>query len=148
MGGRGAKSSGSGSLQSHFERENARVKDFMNAPLKNGYAQIEMDNGQILERYSMEYMKNNVLKEIKANKLGIDDESVSILYKDGSFATYGGGDDTSKMKLSNIEGVIYDNAGTSAYSGKGIKAVNYKELYPESYPDAKGYDDDWRLDFE
>ena len=161
MGGRGARSAGGAGgtgagagnseemdLQKHFDSENARVEEFMKQPLKNGYASIEMENGNILEHYSMQYMKDMILKEVKDNGYGIDDEMVSILYKDGTVKIYSGGDDTSKMKLSNIEGVIYDNASTSAYAGKGIKIFNQKELYPDAYPHSKGYDDDWRIDFE
>ena len=146
MGGRGA-SSGTGkavSLAEHFAKENARMEKFLEG---RGDGSIEMDSGQIIERYTMEYMKNSVLKEFKENEFMPADNGVSIRYKNGNIEAYTEGDDTSKMKLSNIDGVIFENDSTTAYAGRGIKAMNYKELYPKEYPDEKGYEDDWRLDF-
>lgn len=149
MGGRGASSgAGGNSLQKHFESENARIQAFMDKKIGENGDSIEMSNGQILEHYTMKDMKNNILKEFKGNGSMYEDDAVSILYKDGSVQTYVGGDDTGDMKLTNIKGVIYDNANTSAYAGDGIKIENYKELFPSDYPDEKGYEDDWRIDFK
>ncbi|MBR5677082.1 MAG: hypothetical protein IKX20_02980 [Paludibacteraceae bacterium] len=144
-GGGGAKSKVD-ALQAHFDKENARVEEFLNG---RGADDITMDNGQIIERYTMKDMKNLILKEAKNNpdQTLTDDDAIVIQYTDGTIAYYGGGDDTSKMKLTNINGVIYENANTSAYAGKGVKIENYKQLYPKDYPDSKGYEDDWRLDF-
>lgn len=147
MGGRGASSASGNSmvaLQKHFDKENTRVEKLMS--LKSG--SIEMENGQILEKYTMREMKTDVLKEAKDNQYMWADDSIAIRYTDGSISVYGEGDDTSKMKLTNIEGVIYENASTTAYAGKGIKIENYKQLYPKDYPDEKGYEDDWRMDFK
>ena len=128
----------------HFAKENRRVEDFM----KKRSGSLEMKNGQILEHYSLGEMKNMILKDAKDAGELYEDDAISIQYVDGSVESYVGGDDTSKMKLSNINGVIWNNANTIAYAGKGIKIENYKEKYPEDYPDEKGYEDDWRMDFE
>lgn len=153
MGGRGANSASGGisaGLQRHFEKENKKISELMSGKVGNGKS-VEMDNGQILERYSMDEMKNLVLKEYKKNGYMDDDDSVAILYKDGNIAVYGGGDDTSKMKLSNIKGVIYENANTSSYSGTGIVIENYNEILAgeKGTRYGKGKDeDDWRINFE
>jgi len=70
-----------------------------------------------------------------------EDDAIVIRYTNGEVKYYGEGDDTSKIKLSNISGVIYENANTSAYAGKGVKIENYDEMF-----DNWG-GDDWRLDF-
>jgi len=147
MGGRGASSSsgGGGSLQSHFDAENKRIAEFMQGSRSGS---IEMENGQTLERYTLDYMKNYILKDAKSGGVMWEDDQISILYKDGKIESYIEGDDTSGMKLSNIEGVIYSNSATTAYAGKGVEIVNYKELFPKDYPHEKGYEDDWRIDFE
>ena len=147
MGGRGAssgKGGGGNALQKHFDKENARIEKFLDG--KPGDS-IVMENGQILEHDSLKGMINTTLKEFKENGYIPEDFMVSILYKDGSTKIYGAGDDADKMKLSNIHGVIFDNPMTSAYAGKGVKIENYKEKYPDDYPDSKGYEDDWRIDF-
>ena len=143
----GVKANSERDLQAHFDKENARVEEFLNG---RGSGEITMDNGQIIERYTMSDMKNLILKEAKNNpdQTLTDDDAIEIQYTDGTTAYYAGGDDTSKMKLTNINGVIFENANTSAYAGRGVKIENYKQLYPKDYPDSKGYEDDWRLDFE
>lgn len=141
FGGRGATSSIGGrtnKVQQHFEKENARVEEFLNGRAGS----ITMDNGQIIERYSQKEMLS-ILREFKDNGVMYDDDSIDIMYKDGTYVGYRGGDDTSKMKLSNIETVIYGNGSTDGFSGKNIKIENYREKY-----DDWGDDDDWRLDFE
>ena len=128
--------------EQQFAKENKRVEEFMQKPLDgHDVVNIEMDNGQVLEHYSMDMMKNTVLKEAKDNKEVWEDDAIYIKYKDGKVASYTGGDDVSKMKLTNIEGAIYSNAGTTAYAGKGVKIRNYNEIY-----DDWGFDD-WRMEF-
>lgn len=131
-------------LKEHFEKENKKVQELMDK--RSG--SIEMENGQILEKYTMKEMIQMILKDAKEQGVQYEDSFISIQYTDGSTAFYGEGDDTSKMKLANINGVIWDNPMTTAYSGKGVEIVNYKELDPKNYPDEKGYEDDWRMDFE
>ena len=141
MGGRGASSSlggGSYKLQKHFEKENARIEEF----LQGRASSITMDNGQIIERYTQKEMVS-YLRDFKDNGVMWDDDAIDIMYKDGTYAGYRGGDDTSKMKLSNIDTVIYDNGSTVAFSGKNIKVDNYREKISNW-----GDEDDWRLDFE
>ena len=141
--GRGSSAGGGAkTLQKHFESENKRIKEFMTKPLPPNGTSIEMENGQIIERYTMKEMKHLILEEYKSYGDMPDDDAIAILYNDGKIAVYTGGDDTSKMKLSNIRGVIYENEMTSAYAGKGVKIENYYELYDN------WSDDDWRLDFE
>jgi len=139
MGGRGASSGGAGGggLQAHYEKENARISEFMNG---KGNGTIEMENGQIIERYTMDEMKT-ILKDAKDAGEMWEDDAIVIRYTNGEVKYYGEGDDTSKIKLSNISGVIYENANTSAYAGKGVKIENYDEMF-----DNWG-GDDWRLDF-
>ena len=132
------------SLEQHFAKENARIDEFMSG---RSSGSIEMENGQIIEHYTMDYMKKMILKEFKDMGEMPADNAVSIRYNDGSIEAFTEGDDTSNMKLSNISGIIFDNDMTTAYAGRGIKVMNYKELYPNEYPDEKGYEDDWRLDF-
>ena len=129
-------------LQAHFAAENELVRKFMSGKTPNGGSSIEMENGQILERYSMKDMKNLVLREVKDAGVMYSDMAVSILYDDGTVKFYGEGDDTDKMRLTGIRGVIYDNAMTTAYAGSGVKIENYYELYDN------WDDDDWRMDFE
>ena len=141
MGGRGALSSiskGANKLQQHFDKENARIEAF----LQSRDGSITMDNGQIIERYTQKEMAS-LLRDFKDNGVMWDDDAVDIMYKDGTYKGYRGGDDTSKMKLSNIDTVIYDNGSTVAFSGKNIKVDNYREKISNW-----GDDDDWRLDFE
>lgn len=146
FGGRGASGlsgAAGNTLQAHFDKENAKVDEFMNSR-KSG--SITMDNGQILEKYTMDEMKL-VIKEAKDAREMWQDDAIAIRYNNGDIASYVEGDDTSNIKLTGISGVIYNNSNTTAYSGKGVEIVNYKELYPKDYPDSKGYDDDWRMDF-
>lgn len=141
MGGRGASSSLAkerlNKLQQHFAKENARVEEF----LQSRAGSITMGNGQIIERYTQKELIS-VLREFKDNGYMWEDDAVDIMYKDGTYVGYRGGDDTSKMKLSNIETIIYTNDNTQGFSGKNIKIENYREKYNEW-----GYEDDWRLDF-
>ena len=131
-------------LQEHFKKENERVEKWQNSRESS----IEMDNGQILEHYPINEMKKMILKEAKDAGVMWEDDSISIQYTDGSVKVYVEGDDTDKIKLTDINGVIWSNANTTAFAGKGIKIENYKELYPKDYPDEKGYEDDWRMNFE
>ena len=144
------KSVVSDELQRHFDKENKRVADFMKKKVGTGQS-IEMDNGQILEHYSMDEMKKWVLQESKDNGVVFADTQIAILYKNGDIAVYGEGDDTSKMRLSNIKGVIYENESTSAYAGTGIVIENYNETCAGDKGTRYGSDeeeDDWRIDFE
>lgn len=129
-------------LGRHFAEENKRITDFMESP-KSG--SITMSNGQIIEHYTLDEMKRDILKDMKQNGTQYEDMQVAILYNNGTEAVYGEGDDTSKMSLSNIRGVIYGNPETTAYAGKNIMIRNYKQLYPEEY---KNHEDDWRIEFE
>ena len=138
-GGKGALSSAereAKKLQQHFDKENARVEEF----LQGRAGSITMENGDIIERYTQKEMLS-YLRDFKDNGVMWDDDSIDIMYKDGTYAGYRGGDDTSKMKLSNIDTIIYGNGSTQAFSGKNIKIENYYEKY-EGW-----YEDDWRLDF-
>ena len=140
FGGRGTSSSGgtaTNKLQQHFEKENARIEAF----LQSRDVSITMENGQIIEHYTQKEMVS-ILRDFKDNGAMWDDDSIDIMYKDGTYVGYRGGDDTSKMKLSNIDTVIYGNGNTDAFSGKNIKIENYREKY-----DNWGDDDDWRIDF-
>lgn len=137
----------SASLQRHFDRENVRVADLM----KKRSGSITMDNGQILEKYTMDEMMRYTVRDIKDNGTAWDDFSVSILYKDGSQAHYSGGEDTSKLRLSGIQAVIEDNGSTLAYAGKGVKIMNLNETEAFAKMTRYGtskYEDDWRMDFE
>ena len=125
-------------LKRHFEKENARIEEF----LQGRADYITMDNGQVIERYTQKEMLS-LLRDFKDNGVMFDDDAVDIMYKDGTYKGYRGGDDTSKMKLSNIDTIIYANGSTDGFSGKNIKIENYREIY-----DNWGEDDDWRLDFE
>ena len=141
MGGRGASSSvgrGSTKLQKHFEKENARIEEF----LSSRAGSITMANGEIIERYTQKETLS-ILREFKDNGSMWENDAVDIMYKDGTYKGYRGGDDTSKMKLSNIDTIIYSNDNTKGFSGKNIKIENYREKY-----DDWGDEDDWRLDFE
>lgn len=137
----------SASLKRHFDRENARVADLM----KKRQGSITMDNGQILEKYTMDEMMRYTLRDMKANGEAWSDFSVSILYKDGKQAHYTSGEDTSKMKLSGVQAVIEDNGSTLAYAGKGVKIENLNQT--EAFAKMTRYgtsksEDDWRMDFE
>ena len=138
-GGKGAISSAdreANKLQRHFEKENARIEAF----LQGRDGSITMENGQIIERYTQKEMVS-ILRDFKDNGYMYEDDAIDIMYKDGTYRGYRGGDDTSKMKLSNIHTVIYSNGNTDAFSGGNIKIENYYENY-------EGWsEDDWRLDF-
>lgn len=96
-------------------------QDKLNNLIKsNKEGSVELDNGQVIEKYSMKYMKNMILKEYKDNGFMPDDDAVYIRYKDGTEAVYGGGDDTSNMKLTNIDHVIYANENTDAFAGNNV----------------------------
>ena len=124
-------------LSEHFNAENNRVNDFMN---KTRSGSIEMENGQIIERYSLKDMKSQI-REFKQNGSVPADTTIAVRYNDGSIKVYGEGDDLSDLKLNNVSGVIYDNGSTSAFAGRGVKVNNYNELYND------WGEDDWRLDF-
>ena len=111
-------------LQRHFEKENARIEAF----LQGREGSITMENGDIIERYTQKEMLS-ILRDFKDNGVMDDDMAIDIMYKDGTYKGYRGGDDTSKMKLSNIDTVIYNNDATQGFSGKNIKVENYYELY-------------------
>ncbi len=130
-------------LDEHFAEENKRVAALM----KKRSGSVEMKNGQILEKYTMDEMKRDILKDAKEAKVLYDDNFIAIQYTDGRVAIYSERDDTSKMQLSNIYGVIWDNGNTEAYAGHGVEIVNYRERYRDEYI-KKGYEDDWRLEFE
>lgn len=127
----------------HFDKENKRVADLM----KKRSGSIEMENGQILEKYTLSDMKSGVLKDAKDVKELYDDNYIAIQYTDGTVQSYAEHDDTSKMKLTNIYGVIWDNGSTIAYAGNGVDIVNYRERYAEDYKKRKDNDDDWRMEF-
>lgn len=155
MGGRGSSSGKAGSggisrdLQKHFDKENARIEQFMSGRAKS-FSSIEMENGQILERYPMSQMVD-LMKEVKANGTVWEDDQIAILYSNGEVAIYGEGDDVSKMKMSGIRGVIYENSATSAYAGTGVKIENYNQIYAGKKWTRYGTsedEDDWRMDFE
>lgn len=139
------------SLQKHFDKENARVEKFMSGKASDkAGGSITMNNGQILERYTMKSMLD-VLKETKDNGNVWEDDSFAILYKNGDIKAYVGGDDISKAKTSNIQGIIYENGSTTAYAGTGVKIENLNQTEAGAkltrYGTSK-YEDDWRMDFE
>ena len=125
--------------QPTYESENQRLTDFLS---KKGSGSIEMSNGNVIEHYSRKFM-NTILKEAKQNGEMYQDDSVTIRYKNGDVVTYVGGDDTSNMKLTDIDGIIYSNAETDAYAGNGVIGYNdYDSNMGETFEDGI-----WRLDF-
>ena len=116
-------------LQRHFDIENAKVEKFMSgqASSKSG-GSLTMDNGQILERYTLKEMQG-ILKETKDNGYVWSDDGFSILYNDGSMSFYAPGDDISKVRTSGIKGVIYENGSTTAYAGSGVKKAQGIEIF-------------------
>lgn len=151
----GGGSSGDGTispaLQKHFNKENTRVEEFMSgrASSKSG-GSITMDNGQILERYTMKEMLD-ILKETKDNGTVWADDGFSILYSNGDMKFYSSGDDIRKVKTSGIQGIIYENGSTTAYSGTGVKIENLNQTEAGAKLTRYGtnkYEDDWRMDFE
>ena len=148
------------SLQAHFDREDQRITDFMNSKTQET---ITMDNGQILEKYTIKEIKDIIRDTVNYSDGIVDnDDQFAILYNDGSVKIFGGGDDITKYKKTGIKGIIYENGSTSGYAGKGIKIENLNET--EAYEKLKrqgrdlkyayknyGTDkvyDDWRIDFE
>ena len=134
-------------LKAHFEKENARIKDFMSGNVKSA-KQITMENGQVLERNTMKDMIEWVKGFKDYDDAMPSDNQVSIFYNDGTIKSWIDGDNLKDMKLKDIQAIIWDNESMQSYAGKGVKIVNFKELYPKDYPDAKGYEDDWRIDFD
>ena len=137
-------------LQRHFDKENARVDAFMSGRVDSRGASITMDNGQILERYSLREM-TDILKEQKDNGSVFEDDAFAILYRDGDVKAYVGGDDLSKAKTTGIKGIIYENGSTTGYAGTGVKIENLNET--EAFAKLTRYgtsktEDDWRMDFE
>lgn len=140
-------------MKSHFDKENQRIDDFLKS--RKEY-RIEMDNGQIIEKYSMKETKD-LLKETLDNIkiaergngsfLGDGSNAYSIMYNNGDVIIVGDDGDigryhtnflgereystigTKDVKLSNIRGIINDNPATSAFSGKGVVIENYNEVY-------------------
>ena len=139
----GSRGSGS-SLQSHFESENNRIKEFMNNN-KNEYESIQMSNGQVIEKYSMQDLKD-MLKDVKKGYTTLTDESYFITYNNGSTLSVNEETDLKQIKLTGIKSIIYEGSETIGYAGKGVNIVNYKEKYPKDYPHSKGYEDDWRIE--
>lgn len=145
----GSKGGGGGvsaALQRHFDKENARVSDLMR--MQEG--SITMDNGQILEHDTLKSMLSS-LREVKSNGSVWRDYAYSILYKDGKQVHLTEGDDTSKLKLTGIKGIIEDNGSTTMYAGKGVKIFNMNETEAFAKMTRYGtskYEDDWRMDFE
>lgn len=133
-------------LKAHFAKENKKVEDFMSGQVRR-IKSITMENGQMLERYSMKDMLFTA-KDFKDNDEMPSDNQISIYYNDGTIKSWIEGDDLKDMKLRDIYGIIWDNESTQAYAGNGIKIENYKELYPKDYPDDRGYEDDWRINFD
>lgn len=124
-------------LSQHYASENQKINNFLN---KKSSGSIEMENGQIIEHYSIKDMKA-VVNEFKANGVMPEDNQVAIRYNDGTVKVYGEGDDLSDLDLRNVSGIIWGNENTNAYAGKGIKAQNYGEI------NGGDWGDDWRLDF-
>ena len=121
----------------HYKSENSRVNDFLNS---RNSGSIQMENGQIIEHYSIKDMRS-IVNEIKSNAIVPEDNSIAIRYNDGNVKVYSEGDDANNINLNNVSGIIWDNGSTTAYAGKGIKIENYDELND----DWGG--DDWRVDF-
>lgn len=157
MGGRGSSSGKadnkavggiSRDLQKHFDKENARVEQFMSGRAKP-HSSIEMENGQILERYTTKQLID-YLKDAK-NSGGLSaDEQYAVLYSNGEIKVYNSEDDISKIKLSGIRGIINENESTSAYAGTGVKIENYNQIYVGEKWTRYGTnkdEDDWRMDF-
>ena len=129
--------------KAHLDEENKRVAELM----KKRSGGITMKNGQILEKYTLSDMKSGVLKDAKDVGELYEDNYIAILYTDGTVEAYAEHDDTSKMKLTNIRGAIWDNGSTIGYAGNGVDIVNYREKYAEDYKKRKDNDDDWRMEF-
>lgn len=121
-----------------------KVKEFTSKRLTKGYECLELETGEnhyrIIERYSLSEMKKALKDYICDNEYVGEDEEICITYKDGTFLYV---EETKDIKFTNIKGVIFENAETSAYAGKGIEVVDYNDIYE----DWGWGGEDWRLEF-
>jgi hypothetical protein len=57
----------------------------------------------------------------------------------------------SKVKITGLQAMVYNNVGTTMVAGKGVKIENYNQIYAfekwTRYGESK-WEDDWRADFE
>lgn len=143
-------------MQQHFSEINEKIKNFMSA---DNYARSEdygLDNTH-LEKDTMQNMKSFLNDFNLGYNEATDDDHIYILYKNGNVVF---GDEIlsegKKIKLSNIDSVIYDNGSTIMFAGKHIDVFNVRERLPykskgyESYRSIKDRyddDDDIRVDF-
>ena len=143
-------------MSKHFFEIDKKIESFMRA---NGYARSE-DYGlpdTYLEKDTLQNIKSLLKDYNMGYNLLTDDDSIAILYKDGTIVF---GEDIlsegKKIKLSNIDSVIYSNGSTTTFAGKHIEVYNVRERLPyknkgyESYRSIKDRyndEDDIRVDF-
>ena len=120
-----------------------KVKEFTSKKLTKDYDCLELETEygtRIIERFSLKEMKKSLKDYISDNK-EVDfsnGDAICIKYKDGTFLYV---EETKDIKFSNIEGVIFENAETSSYAGKGVEIVNYNDIYDD------WVFEDWRVEF-
>ena len=104
-----------------FQSEQAKIDKFLDSKKPGS---IEMESGQIFEHYSLKDMKT-ALQDIKDMGYCDEDFQCEIRYKNGDIVVYGAGDDTSNMKLSNIDTAIFRNPNTDAFYGNNARIYTY-----------------------
>ena len=143
-------------LSAHFQEVDKKIELFMKA---KGYAYSE-DYGlpnAYLEKDTIQNMKSLLKSFNNGDNEVADDDAIYILYKGGSIV-YGNDVlwDGKKIKLTNIDSVIYDNGSTTMFAGNHIEAYNLRERLPYISKGYNGYksvadryndEDDIRVDF-
>lgn len=143
---KGGVKSGSGSetvdqREAHFASENSRVEDMMQS---RGFATVTMENGQILEHYTVDQLWD-IFKESKSIGEIPQDDSWVLHYSDGHYETYHEGDGFGRGDAlrRGLVGIGWNNASTLGIAGRGFQFVNYRERYGEKWSYGE---DDWRID--
>lgn len=124
-------------MQAEFEKINNALEEFLEHNPKN--KSLDDIDGDLphIEKASITELKKNYINEYNNNVKDFgngfeyydEDQSISVLYKDGNVLTVlpGLSDETQRIPTSNIDSIIIDSSWGTAVAGKHIKLENYRE---------------------
>lgn len=155
-------------MEAEFNKINTAIEAFMNDSKRSVLEfsdEVDPDIKHSLEKYTLKYAKRYFLDKYNDNLKDYgdgfegewdEDDSVSILYKDGTTRNLlaGASDGTKKVKTTGIDSIIINGSWGDAYAGKNVTFYNMREVTPNGkygYKNTKDrYNDfnDIRLEFK
>ena len=157
-------------LKDHFQRLNALIDKFMAQPPKHSKSLDDMmleagfEDPSFIYKDTLKTLIEDYIKPLNddlAQRGDIfafydEDQTISILYKDGTQRYIGVGwwDSDKRIPTSNIDSIIIDGSWGTAIAGKNVRLYNYREEVDYGrygYRNVKARYDDWdsiRADFK